>query len=115
MFEHTDVLVVSVVENAKSVSLKRLEYYAKNDYDCHINWGTGTITSETWGESLSWAKDELLAIAESMRAEGAEAAEVFKAAPLGLVLVLARSRDTLDTITGESMRRFDHSNLQWRF
>ena len=115
MFEHTDVLVVSVVENATGVSLKRLEYYAKNSYDCHINWSTGTITSEQWGESFSWARDELLEIAESMRAEGAEAAEVFKAAPLGLVLVLARSGDTLDEISGESMRRFDHNNLNWRF
>lgn len=115
MFTHTDVLVVSVVESTKDVSLKRLEYYGKNGYDCHICWDTGTITSKEWGESYAWSREQLLEIADLMRAEGVEAAEVFKAAPLGLMLVLARSHDTLDAVVGASMRRFEGQNLNERF
>ncbi len=110
MFAHTDVLVVSVVENKTDVSLKRLEYYGKNGYDCHICWNTGTITSKEWGESYAWSKAQLSEIADRMRAEGADAAELFTAPPLGSVLVLARSHDTLDAIIGESMRRFECEN-----
>jgi hypothetical protein len=115
MFAHTDMLVVSVVENKRDVSLKRLEYYGKNGYDCHICWDTGTITSKEWGESYAWSRGQLLEIAHVMRAEGVEAAEVFKAAPLGLMLVLARSHETLDAVVGASMRRFEGQNLNERF
>jgi SAM-dependent methyltransferase len=115
MFTHTDVLVVSVVESKRDVTHKRLEYYGNNGYDCHICWDTGTITSKEWGQSYAWSKAQLSEIADSMRAEGAGAAEVFTAPPLGLVLVLARSHDTLDAILGESMRRFEGENLNVRF
>ncbi|MBN8548746.1 MAG: class I SAM-dependent methyltransferase [Deltaproteobacteria bacterium] len=93
MLRFSDVTIVSVCHNTKEITLKRLEYYAKNEIDCRVDWKSGSIFSDAWGESRSFTEESLRALAEQAHAkELGFAAEFQTIAEFGLVMVLTKQQ-----------------------